>query len=187
VKLILNECDEQRTAMVWMSIGLGFGQGDLSAARVEHFDKDSYDMRRGKTGIERYGVVPPLVWSSLQKYLTKVPRAKGELLFVTKQGQPLVHGTTDSVVQWWDELRESLGEAGEGLNGYYSFRHLGATEFGSRPGCSISDMRRWLGHSASSQVADRYMKPVSPEYKAVVEWVRTALQSTRVDLRVPRS
>jgi integrase len=186
LKLILTKCDEQRTAMVWMSIGLGFGQGDLSAARVEHFDDKTYDMRRGKTGIERFGVVPRLVWRQLQNYLAKNPRAKGELLFLTNQGQPLVHGTTDSVVQWWDELRASLKDDGEGLNGYYSLRHLGATEFGSRPACSISDMRRWLGHSASSSVADRYMKPVSPEYKAVVEWVRKSLASTRADIRLPR-
>src|SRR4029079_2139781 len=115
------------------------------------------------TGVERYGDVPRLVWRTLQDDLGKTPRAKGELLFVTKQGEPLVHGTTDSVVQWWDEVRKSLKDVGKGLNGYYSLRHLGATEFGSRPGCSISDMRRWLGHSASSQVADRYMKPVAPE------------------------
>ena len=170
--------------MVWMSIGLGFGQGDLSAARVEHFDDKNYDMRRGKTGIERYGDVPPLVWHALQRYLARNPREKGNRLFLTKQSQPLVHGTTDSVVQWWDELRTSLRDEGDGLNGYYSFRHLGASEYGSRPGCSISDMRRWLGHSASSAVADRYMKPVSPEYKAVVEWVRKSLQSGKADIRL---
>ncbi len=182
LKLILGKCDERRTCMIWMAIGLGFGQGDLSVARVEHFDEESYDMRRAKTGIERYGDVPRLVWRCIQNYLAKNPRDKDALLFVTEKGMPLVHGHTDSVVQWWDELRRSLKEDGSNLNGFYSFRHLGATEYGSRPGCSISGMRRWLGHSASSAVADRYSKPISPEYKAVVEWVRKALSTGKVDL-----
>ena len=54
-------------------------------------------------------------------------------------------------------------------------RHLGATEFGSRLGCWIVAMKRWLGHSASSKMADPYMKPVSPEDREVVEWVRKRL------------
>jgi integrase len=100
---------------------------------------------------------------------------------------PLVHGHTDSVVLWWTKLRESLGEAGENLGGFYTLRHLGATEFGSRAGCSIGAMRRWLGHSASSQMADVYMKPVSPEDRAVVEWVRAAIQSGKADLRLAKA
>jgi integrase len=184
LKLILAKCDARRTCMVWMAIGLGFGQGDLSAARAEHFDNESYDMRRGKTGIQRYGDMPKIVWNSLQSYLSKHPRSKDELLFLTDQGMPLVHGTTDSVVQWWDELRKSLKDDGKGLNGFYSFRHLGATEYGSRPGCSIAAMRGWLGHSASSVIADRYMKPVAPENKAVVAWVRKAIESGRVSLKL---
>jgi integrase len=184
LKLILSKCDMRRTAMVWMAIGLGFGQGDLTAAQPEHFDAESYDMRRGKTGLDRHGNTPKMVWKALQSYLQKFPRAQGKRLFVTEQGKPLVHGTTDSVVQWWDVLRDSLGDDGEGLNGFYSLRHLGATEYGSRPGCSISDMRRWLGHSAGSSIADRYMKVVAPEHKPVVEWVRKALTSGRVSLKL---
>ena len=54
-------------------------------------------------------------------------------------------------------------------------RHLGATEFGSRKGCSIIAMKQWLGHSASSSMADRYMKPVPPEHRKLIEWVRETL------------
>lgn len=186
LKLILKKCDAQRTAQIWMGIGLGFGQGDLSVARIEHFDNSSYDMRRGKTNKERYGTMPPLVWQSMQNYLAEVPRPKGELLFVTEKGMPLVHGTTDSIAQWWTDLRNSLKEDGAGLNGFYSLRHLGASEYGSRPGCSISAMRTWLGHSVSSSVADGYMKPLAPEYKEVVEWVRRSLQSDKANLRIAR-
>ncbi len=182
LQLILQKCDERRTAMVWMAIGLGFGQGDLSRARVEQFDAETYDCRRGKTGFERYGIMPLMVWKSMQNYLARTSRAPGDLLFITDQGKPLVHGSTDSVVQWWDEIRTALGDDAKGLNGFYSLRHLGATEYGSRDNTGISAVKLWLGHSASSTVADRYMKPVSPEYKPVVEWVRKALATGKVEL-----
>lgn len=184
LRLVLTKCDIARTAQVWIAMGCGFGQRDLAAIKVGQFDKVSYDCRRGKTGIDRYGETPKLVWSCIEKYLGEVVRATGERLFETELGHPLVHGKTDSIGLWWADLRTSLGDDGQGMNGFYSLRHLGATEFGSRPGCSISDMRRWLGHSTSSAVADRYMKPVSPEIRDVVDFVRKALASGLVNLRI---
>jgi hypothetical protein len=161
--------------MIWMAIGLGFGQNDLSVVRVGQIDEKSYDLRRGKTGIERFGDTPVMVWKSIEAYLKKNPRPVGELLFVTRRGMPVVHGSADSVQLWWYKLRRDLGEDKESLGGFYSLRHLGATEFGARPGCSISEMKRWLGHGASSQMADVYMKPVTPETRDVVEFTRAAL------------
>lgn len=172
---LLAAADARGRAMIWMGIGLGFGQSDLSNIRVGQIDKKSYDLRRGKTGIERYGETRPGVWKAITEYLDESPRPKGDLLFVTSNGKPLVHTKSDSVFQWWNRLRESTGEDKDSLEGFYVLRHLGATEFGSRPGCSIVAMKRWLGHSASSQMADRYMKPVSPEVREVVEWVRKRL------------
>jgi integrase len=185
LKLVLHNCDIARTAQVWLAIGCGFGQRDLSALRVGDIDKDAYDLRRGKTGVERFGQTPKLVWASLQRYLADTPRPDGELMFVTQRGKPLVHNYSDSIGLWWSRLRQSLDVAGDGLNGFYSLRHLGATEYGSRPGCSIGDMRAWLGHSVSSAVADRYMKPISPQVRPVVEWVRKSLQSVRADISLP--
>ena len=66
------------------------------------------------------------------------------------------------------------------------FATWGRPNLGRRPGCSISEVKRWLGHSASSAMADVYMKPVSPENRAVVEWVRKCLQSGKVDLRLAK-
>ena len=102
---------------------------------------------------------------------------------MTRKGMPLVHTGADSVQQWWHKLRKKIGESKETLAGFYVLRHLGATEFGSRPQCSLDGMRRWLGHSVSSRVTDQYMKPLSPENLAVVERVRNALLSGHVDLR----
>jgi integrase len=172
---ILNACDVRTRAIVWIAIGLGFGQGDLAAVRTGQIDADNYDLRRGKTGLQRFGETPPGVWKVISDYLKEYPREPGELLFVTAKGQPLSHGNTDSVHAWWRRLRISMGKLGKGLAGFYVLRHLGATEFGSRSGCSIGGMRRWLGHAASSSVADIYMRPVSPEHRPAIEWVRQSL------------
>lgn len=175
LKKLLEKADSRGQAIIWMGIGLGFGQSDLSAVRVRDIDDEGYDLRRGKTGIDRYGETPPGVWNAIQAYLKEMPRPKDGPLFVTRKGQPLVHTNSDSIFQWWNRLRESVGETKETLDGFYVLRHLGATEFGSREGCSISSMKRWLGHSASSSMADVYMRPVSPEHRSVVNWVRREL------------
>lgn len=174
---LLQAANFRGQTMIWMGIGLGFGQSDLAAVRIRHIDAQSYDMRRGKTGVDRYGVTPPRVWAMVQSYLSDCGHslAPDGLLFTTKQGKPLVHGKTDTVKQWWNKLRPRVGETSETLGGFYTLRHLGATEFGSRPGTSISEMKRWLGHAASSNMADVYMRPVSPEHRDVVEFVRSSL------------
>jgi integrase len=177
LKAILKDCDVRQTAIVWMGIGLGFGQGDLAAVRIGQLDAKTYDLRRGKTGLERYGETPPGVWKAITNYLKDHPRENGELLFATSNGEALSHGNTDTVHLWWRRLRIRLEDLGKNLGGFYVLRHLGATEFGSRPGCSIGGMRRWLGHAASSAVADIYMRPVSPEHRPVIDWVRKELLS----------
>ncbi|MCA9176051.1 MAG: site-specific integrase, partial [Planctomycetales bacterium] len=163
----------------WMGIGLGFGQSDISNVRVGQIDEKGYDLRRRKTGIERFGETPPGVWEAIEEYLADTPRPDGELLFVTKNGKPVVHTRSDGVLQWWQRLRESIGETKDTLGGFYTLRHLGATEYGSRSGCSIVAMKQWLGHSASSAMADRYMKPVPPEHRKLIEWVRSELTGRR--------
>lgn len=183
LKTVLRECGPRETALIWMAIGCGFGQRDLAAIRVGQMDKKSYDLRRGKTGIERYGDTPPMVWNVVQAYLTRTKRSPGDLMFITAKGMPIVHEHADAVHQWWSKLVKRLGDECKGMGGFYTLRHLGATELGSRDGCSIGAMKRWLGHSASSDMADVYMKPVSPESRPVIEWVRAALRTGKADLR----
>ncbi len=175
LKALLAAADARGKAMIWLGIGLGLGQTDIANLRVGQIDKKGYDLRRGKTGIDRYGDTPPGVWSAIQAYLAETPRPEGQLMFVTKNGKPVVHTRSDGVQQWWQRLRESIGESKDTLGGFYTLRHLGATEFGSRKGCSIIAMKQWLGHSASSSMADRYMKPVPPEHRKLIEWVRETL------------
>lgn len=179
LKNLLAAADARGKAIIWMGIGLGFGQSDLAAIRVTDIDKTGYDLRRGKTGINRYGSTPSGVWRAIRTYLKETPRPKGAELFVTRNGQPLVHTKSDSILQWWNRLRTAIGETKETLDGFYVLRHLGATEFGSRKGCSISDMKRWLGHSASSAMADVYMRPVSPEHREIIVWIRKQMLGRR--------
>ncbi|MCC5787030.1 MAG: site-specific integrase [Phycisphaerales bacterium] len=172
---LLAATDDRGRAMIWLGIGLGFGAADLSVLRVGQIDAEAYDLRRGKTGIERFGTTPPLVWRTVSAYVADQCRKEGELVFITRDGMPLVHARSNAVTQWWSKLRIKIGEKPKTLSGFYVMRHLGATEFGSRRGTSIAEMKRWLGHSAASETADVYMRPLPPENKAVVEWVRKRL------------
>lgn len=178
---MLRGTDLRGRTMIWLGIGLGFGARDLAAIRVGQITRDAYDLRRSKTGVQRFGETPARVWHYVSKYQTKMKRPAGQLLFVTKHGVPLVQPTSNAVTQWWDKLRTRIGESKATLPGFYTLRHLGATEFGSRPGCSIGDIKRWLGHSASSDMADVYMRPVRPEFEEVIEWVRSRLQTPTID------
>lgn len=181
LKKILAKCDKARTLQVWLSIGCGFSQSELAVLTPDCFDRQSYDCRRLKTQLDRYGDTPKLVWVLLQDYLKENPREAKELLFRTEDGFPLVHDKTDSVQLWWQKLCTKLKID---RPHYYSLRHLGATEYGNRDRCSISDMRRWLGHSTSSAVADGYMKPIAPEIKPVVQWVGRALTTGKFSVRL---
>jgi integrase len=178
LKRLIDACDLRERTLIWIGIGLGLGQRDIAALRVGQVDDEGYDLRRGKTGVNRFGITPLRVWAQIHAYLDNLPRSSGELMFTTRNGHPLVHGKTDAIGLWWSKLRSSIGESKETLEGFYILRHLGATEFGSRPTCSISDMRRWLGHSTSSAVADLYMRPIAPEYREIVKWVREELNNS---------
>ena len=93
-----------------------------------------------------------------------------------------MHGGADSVQQWWHKLRKSMGESSKTLAGSYILWHLQATELGSRSKYLIGEMKRWLGHSASSRIVGHYLKPVSPENRPTVDWVRKALKAGKVDV-----
>jgi len=185
IKRLLRASDLRGKAMIWLGIGLGLGAKDLAVIRVGQISKDAYDLRRAKTGVERYGDTPPLVWMYVNRYQSTQSRPTGQLLFVTRKGVPLVQASSNAVTQWWSKLRTKIGEGKGTIAGFYTLRHLGATEFGSRPGTSIGDVKRWLGHATSSDVADLYMRPVRPEYRKVVEWVRKRLFRPRLALYEP--
>lgn len=174
LRKLIAASDLRGQTWIWMGLGCGFGAMDLSTLRVGQMDREGYDLRRGKTGVDRWGTTPAQVWVYVDAFIRESSRPPGELTFITRHGHPLLHGRTDAVALWWQRLRKSAGVT---VGGFYVLRHIGATEFGSRPGCSIGAMRQWLGHSASSRVADLYMRPVSPEQRELIEWLRARLVS----------
>ena len=178
---VLGASDLAHRTMIWLAIGLGFGQRDIAALCNSHIDAQGFDLRRSKTGVNRFGETPPLVWAYIQAWLNERPASTSKLMFETRMGLPVVSERSDAITQWWHRLRIQIGENAGTLGGFYTLRHLGATEFGSRPGCSIGEMRRWLGHEASSNMADVYMRPIAPEHRELIEWVRMRLSSTDLD------
>lgn len=198
IQSILEVAALKERLWLWMGMGLGFGNDDLARARLVHFDADSYDMRRGKTGFPRFGEMRPMVWKHLQAYLRECPREPDDLLFVTANGNPLVwmkvktedellNGTatrgpsvmpykrTDNVVLTWNRLKNRAGIE-DWKEGFYVWRHLGATAYAARPGIGIAQLRTFLGHGKSN-AADEYLKPLTPETKEVVAWVNRMLDS----------
>jgi integrase len=202
IRKILDAARDSERLWIWMGIGMGFGNDDLARARPIHFDQDSYDMRRGKTGLERYGTMRPMVWAHLERYLEANPRDESDLLFKTRTGRPLVwveaktedelrngtttHGPsampykrTDSVLQAFRKLKRRAGLE-DWREGFYVWRHVGATAYAAREDVGLAALRTFLGHG-KSDVADQYMKPLTPQVKEVVEWVNKMLNSDDLD------
>lgn len=84
LKKMLAGADLRGRTMIWLGIGLGLGAKDLAVIHVGQIAEDAYDLRRSKTGVERYGVTPPLVWAYVSKYQRVARRPAGQLLFVTR-------------------------------------------------------------------------------------------------------
>jgi hypothetical protein len=202
VRTVLDAACERERLWIWMGMGLGFGNDDPARARAVHLDKDSYDMRRGKTGIDRYGNMWPIVWAYVTPYLKANPRESDDLLFVTRTSRPLVwvqtktdaelqNGTTtrgpcvtpykrsDSVRQAFRKLKRRVGVE-DWPEGFYIWRHVGATAYATRDDVGFAALRTFLGHG-KSDAADQHLKPLSPQTKEVVEWVNTMLGSEDPD------
>ncbi len=196
---ILKPATIRERLWVWMGIGLGFGNQDIARCRPCNFDQETYDLRRGKTGLSRYGRMWPQVWSHLKEYLVEHPRPSDDLMFITRNGLPLVHervktkeelenGTrthgpkptpfvhVDSLFQAWKKLLDRADVRTEWKGGFYVLRSLGATIFAHRPGVGILDVRTFLGHG-DSMMAEQYMQPLRPEIKPVIEWLTSVLDS----------
>lgn len=182
---------------IWMAIGLGFGQKDLSYCRWSNFDAKSYDLRGSNNNKERYGEMPPLVWAMMQEHLGEHSRKPDERMFLTANGLPLVRevpkteqemrvGTLtrppstnrvkriDAVGNAFNHLKRVSGSDYGGS--FCSLRHLGATAFADRHK-SILRVHTFLGHGKSDQ-ADRYMKPLPADMQKTVNWVNEVLQSS---------
>ena len=77
-KVVLERCQARETAVSWLAIGCGFGPRGLAAIRVGQVNRENDDLRRGKTGFERHGDTPLLVWNGVHAYLKTAERKDGD-------------------------------------------------------------------------------------------------------------
>lgn len=199
LKKLLETADDTMQLWIWLAIGVGFGNQDIAEVCPKHFDQTSYDMSRTKTQNQhpRNGTTPALVWAMLKHYLDANPRQPDELLFATRTGRPvawieaktskeieaatarrgkrpLSYKRSDSIQQAFFKLQKKAGVKLRG--GFYSLRVLAATAFASQPGVTLAYVKAFLGHG-KSEAADRYMQPLTPENRPLVDWVNRVLSS----------
>jgi hypothetical protein len=201
IRKILAVANTEQRTRIWVAIGCAFGQDDLARCRPLHFDAESYDLRRGKTGIERYGTMRPMVWAHLQRFLVENPRQPDDLLFASRTGKPIVYkraktpselkmGTVthgpkkipyvkcDSVRLDWDRLVERAGV--DWHEGFYVWRHIGCTACAHRQGVTLAELWTYMGHGHTDTV-NQYLKPLTPNIKATIEWLNRMLDQSDAD------
>ena len=86
LKSVLQSCSAREKAMVWLAIGCGFGQRDLAAIKTGQLDRKHYDLRRGKTGIDRYGETPVMVWNAVNAHLKNLTSQERRVTVRHSQG-----------------------------------------------------------------------------------------------------
>jgi len=195
---ILKKASEMERTWIWMALGLGFGQTDISGSKPICFDADSYAWRRGKAGMERFGEMRPMTWAWIVRWLSANPRRPHELLFVTPSGKPYTRRETKTDVELrfgtdthgpkritykscdilghkWVKLVRDSGVEWRG--GFYTLRHIACTAFANQPDITLAKLRTFMGHG-DTQVVDRYLKHLTPSVKQTVEWVNEMLANS---------
>ncbi|MBP7937539.1 MAG: site-specific integrase [Phycisphaerae bacterium] len=203
LKTLLRAADPKMKLWMVMAMGLGFTSDDIARACPENLGIDKFDQARWKTRrlFPRGGGMPPLVWTLLQRYLRDNPRERGELLFRTRLGNPIVsirnktpdemkaaaesgrlvvnsYTRSDSLQQAFYKLQRKTGVTVKG--GFSTFRTLAATALASSPGVSGNEVRTFLGQGNTDAV-DIYIKKLTPQTHEVVTWVNQVLDSTDVE------
>jgi len=89
-----------------MGLMLGWAQEAIRSFRKSHLvmiDGEYFiDRRRGKTGIEGFWWVCPELAQILKSSIEKTPANEDNLAFLTMEGFPLVHGSTDTIRLAWE-------------------------------------------------------------------------------------
>src|SRR5687767_10883007 len=91
-----------------MGLFAGKGQTELRWCRRDEFDLAlaKFTHRRNKTGQKGSWYLPPELVTLLREYFKDVkPLADGSA-FSTREGEPLVTETSDSVRQWFEDVRK---------------------------------------------------------------------------------
>jgi len=189
LKKILKAATHRERTWIWLALGCAFGPQDIARCKPIHFDKHNFDLRRGKTGVDRYGPMFPRVWAQLKAYLHEHPTKPNDLVFTTSDGHPIViirskqsgdragkvsYTKSSALRNAWVRLLERSGSEWSG--GFYTLRHLGGTAYGSRPKVSVVALRDFMGHT-SIETTNRYLRAVTPQNRQLMAWITKSLDS----------
>jgi len=132
---------------------------------------DCEEAERGRRSLERR------IRTSFVTRLWVTAKSKDEMVNGTSTRGPAKtpFKRCDSMAQAWRKLKKRAGVE-DWREGFYVWRHLGATAYASLPGTGIAQLRTYLGHGKSN-AADEYLKPLTPETKQVVEWINETLDA----------
>lgn len=205
LQAILGKANLTQQFWIWLAIGTGFHGKDLADLTPKDITETSYNFRRSKSKkrFARYGGTHRLIASYLRAYLKKNPRQPGERLFLTRFGNPYVqdrrktpeeieNGTatrkaskrrtarTDNFRDEWTELKQAAGIKEWKGGGFLILRHIGATVLATQPGVNLVLMKRFLGHSVSSDVANRYIEEVPPGSERLTDWIKRMLDGKSI-------
>lgn len=199
-RLLANTTKFDHRVWIWLGLGCAFGPQDLSVLTLLNFDfdHDEWFLRRKKTDVPRRGRIHPMVKAHLHHYLTDKPRERSDLLFVTRDGNPITwtknksdeefastQGNArakrgQSVRRTWDGLMKRTGLDKEWGESFYVLRHLAARVHGTRPGASLESQMAFMGHT-QAMTTSKYLQPLTPEERPVIDWIAEMLEQTHID------
>ena len=176
IRRLLKAADPQLRAMILLGVNCGFGNNDCGRLPTTAIDLRGgwIDFPRPKTAVPRRCKLWPETVEALKAAIEVRPQPKepehGELLFVTRYGQPWAKDAADSpVAKEFRKLTDSLGIYRPGLT-FYALRHTFETiAGGSRDQVATSAV---MGHVDSSMSAHYRERIEDSRLEAVAAHVR---------------
>ena len=182
VKKLISTADTQMRPMIWLGLNCAFGCTDCGKLKWKDldFENSRVKLARNKTGIVRN--LP--LWPETIEALRPIPR-RGELVFYSKRGNPLVrvNTTTDdngivrysrseSVGNRFSNLLKKTGIETEPGMGFYTLRRTAAT-LAANSGDPFA-VQRLLGHT-DVKMASIYVQNISGQTDRVINNSRKAI------------
>jgi integrase len=162
----------QMRAMILLGINCGFGNTDVATLPLPaiNWKEQMIDFPRPKNGIERKCSLWPETVKAIKAAIHERPQTTKNLTFVTRWGNPWMHGTTDAVGLEFGKLLKALHINGRRSLGFYSLRHTFQTV--SDESLDFPAISMIMGHAPSGMSA-RYRERIDDKrLKAVSDHVR---------------
>ena len=154
IKALLIAADNRQRMLILLALFAGLGQTELSVTRRDEFDLEGsrFTHRRNKTGQRGEYWLPPELVQLLRNHFHEVKAVEGNLAFYTREGLPLVTRNSDSVRQFFEDLRKKAGVTRPHMT-FYAFRRFLGDRAKRRGGTELRDAA--LAH-AGNTVGDRH-------------------------------